>query len=113
MEQVLVSLAVNARDAMPEGGKLTIATANVDIDEDFARQNVSAVPGPHVTLTVSDTGTGMDAQVQAHLFELFFTAKDFRLRVPASRSFSLQDTRAMTRAVWGRCMKVPFSFRSP
>ncbi len=78
MEQVIVNLVVNGRDAMPDGGQLTLETANIDLDEEFARRHVDVSPGPHVVLTVSDTGSGMDEEVQSHLFEPFFTTKDRR-----------------------------------
>jgi PAS domain S-box-containing protein len=75
LDQVFLNLAVNARDAMPQGGRLTFRTLNVDLDDFFVRRHPGARPGPHVRLVVSDTGVGMDAETQAHLFEPFFTTK--------------------------------------
>jgi len=75
-EQVIVNLVANARDAMPSGGQLVIELANVDLEHEYLQQHVAITSGPYVMLAISDTGVGMDAEVQRHVFEPFFTTKE-------------------------------------
>jgi len=76
LEQVIMNLVVNARDAMPKGGKLTIETGNVQLSESFAAGQIGVAPGSYVAISIADTGVGMDEETQSHLFEPFFTTKN-------------------------------------
>ncbi len=76
IEQVIINLAVNAKDAMPHGGTLTIATANVELDEQYVRRHLGTLPGSYVVISVADTGVGIPKEIHEQIFDPFFTTKE-------------------------------------
>jgi K+-sensing histidine kinase KdpD len=93
LEQVIINLAINARDATPNGGKLSITTSNIYLDEAYVARRVVVRPGSYVQLVVSDTGSGMEEETQSHIFEPFFTPRNWE-RVRDSPRYRIRHREA-------------------
>lgn len=107
VEQVLMNLCINAKEAMPDGGRLRIETKNVTVDEAYCRLHVGAKPGPHVLIEVADTGTGMDAETLGRIFDPFFTTKGWDFRKGTGLGLSVAKGIVERHGGWITCHSEP------